>query len=557
MSENSELGIQLYGVDTLVAIPQYYINFNLAQLLAMARYTPTADQRARLRENTGACFDAQELAGDTVPISYLALYNDFDDAWLVGRVERMWVQNQASAGVAGVTFNLKLACGFMEYFQRQEMNRVDTSNWEVSFTVELSIAGLESGGAPEAVRKAIENLGNGAFSIQQLLMDFQNAYLNVGITNRNVPEAVRYPFNLFMTRHLETVKKSGGDILGYALQVNDPDSVEKYLPPTFAPTALEFRVNHYRGEESPPELNPSLDTINFLLMTRSKAFPGLQTLPQWWGNFVVPDDAKDGHYATMVLSKELFIDSYLLPDLAQYLNQSLDLLDQSGDLNPKATLTLNNSFRPTQLGGEFVHQTSSKSKKDNTFSDDDANYSWSVRSSVQAVPGTSKLTVDLLTKFDVQLKHWYGIRDHAASSTAHFWFEVPFKLEIILGSIVDGVMSVSVNDLTPPLKPRPTDKHDAWAYDHYSKYLVKSTRSGNPISDWFEDAFGGKPDTEPVQQMQMLLETSAFSDSATSLIRAALTQNHRFVFPAGGEFFMKHATFSNNGDLLISLKYKS
>jgi hypothetical protein len=105
--------------------------------------------------------------------------------------------------------------------------------------------------------------------------------------------------------------------IGYSAQANDPKTVNKAAP-TFPPTSFRFQNYEYLapGQSDPTDGLGAKGDSNVLLyleMTQHLDLP--KDMLTYSGNFVTP--SMDG---TICISKEVFLESYLLRDTAPLLN---------------------------------------------------------------------------------------------------------------------------------------------------------------------------------------------------------------------------------------------
>ncbi|MBC3840536.1 hypothetical protein GXW82_10630 [Streptacidiphilus sp. 4-A2] len=329
----------------------------------------------------------------------------------------------------------------------------------------------------------------------------------------------------------------GGNTLGYSILVNaDAD-----LPATFPPTGLWFVTNQYRGGADGRTLQPDLDTVNYLMMTGGKPFPA--NLQPWWGNLVVPDDAKDGWYGTIAVADPLIVKDFLLARLAPLVLAHWQLRDQDGSLAPEYTEVVG-TFTPTALGGTWTSgPQTSRSHVTNSFSNDDVDYAMTVSVDLAVTPGSNEIVIKRTTDFDVHYTHWYGIDGHALSTEYHVWYDVPLTITVQLLGVQDGKLQVAVTSVT-----REPEPHTAYA----EPYGWDITRSEGDSSIWLsvQDTLDAAVDGAVEMAVPKALLTG---------IETAIAQDLNlkpFVFPGSAQLFMANPLFSAEGDLLLGLQYK-
>jgi hypothetical protein len=516
---------KMQGVHTLVAMPQWYINFNLDDLLQHGRTTGGASLR--------------DVALRMTPES---------DAWLRGVISKIATTVYVPENPAKVTFLVTFRSGTMEYDEGGTKHSCDITGLRFGLHVDLGkaeVAVKDYSQLPDDVRQRIGALKPGAFSVEQLFMNLQAAKAadyDPASTSfpPAMPAAAIEQFPRYMTQYLGDVANAGGQVLGYAVQVpNGDDPIS-----TFPPTGLKLVTNQYRGgTDSAPVLNPDVDTVSYLMMTGDKAFPSQFT--PWWGNFVLPTDGKDDTwYGTIAMARELFIDKFLLPRLSPLVCGYWKLSNTDSDLNIRHEAATG-SFAPTTLGGTWkIGALTSRSHRTNTWSNDDVDYSFSWDVSLNLVPGTNKVVINRVVNFDMKYTHWYGIEGHAVTSTCQIWYNVPLAITITFLGVIDGKLQVKVS--TSTREPAPNTVYG----DPYGWDITKV--EGNS-SIW-------KDVSDTLDQVINSAVAAAMPGALATGVEKAIADNLNltpFVFPGGNQLNMINPVFNDEGDLLLGLSYKS
>lgn len=514
---------QMQGVQTLVAMPQWYVNFNLANLL---QGTTTGGQ----------------------PLKNVTLSTGEGTYWLKGVVSKMWTDVFVPGSTKKVKFILSFSSGTMDYVDLMHPTAppqtCDITGLQFGFDVDLGLAAVSTDQTPPAVASgiatAVGSLPAGSFTIQQLFMDFENAVLSqydpaVTVFPATMPVAATAAFPDYMVQYLAMVKAGDGHILGYAVTVDqaaDP-------PATFPPTSLDFVTDQYQAGDG-TTLNPDLDTICYLTMTGGQALP--TNLRSWWGNFVVPGDDANGWYGTIAVAKQLFVDQFLLPRLGPLVLGYWTLSDQSGTVD-LGYANATGTFTPTALGGTWRSgPLSSKSHRTNTFSNDDAMYAFTFAVDLAVVPGTNQIVITRTVDFDIDFVHWYGLDGHAASSEFHVWYDVPLTVTIELAGVVDGKLQVSATSATREPSGIYGDPY-GWDITQTSgSYSIFSS-----VSDTMDSVINNAVAVAIPEALLPNIETAIAAD----------LNLHPFVFPGGAQLFMANSVFNASGDLLLGLQYKS
>jgi hypothetical protein len=512
---------KLQGVHTLAAMPQWYINFNLEDLLKYGRTTTGASlQDVALRMSPG------------------------QDAWLRGKVSKIATTVYVPENPAQVIFTVTFASGTMDYDTPTGKSTCDIAGLRFGIAVDLGkaqVAVKDYAELPDDVRQRIGALKPGAFTVEQLFMNLQAAdaaHYDPAATffPPAMPTAAVDQFPTYMTQYLGDVANAGGQVLGYAVEVpnaNDPIA-------TFPPTGLKLVTNQYQAG---PDRDPEIDTVNYLMMTGGKAFPA--ELKPWWGNFVVPSDGKDDTwYGTIAMAKELFIDKFLLRRLYPLLCGYWMLENVSGTLDIKYVPSVS-TFYPTTLGGTFsTVPFHSRSHRTNTWSNDDVDYTFSWDVNLNLVPGTNTVVITRVVNFDIDYTHWYGIDGHALTSKFRVWYNVPLTVTITFLGVIDGKLQVKV--ATSTRGPAPNTVYG----DPYGWDIVKTEGS---YSIWLDVV-------NTLNQVINNAVSAAMPAALASGVEAAITDNLNltpFVFPGGNQLNMINPVFNDEGDLLLGLSYKS
>jgi hypothetical protein len=271
-----KLQTQMSGLGTVVAMPQWYINFNLANLLAH-----------------GTTIDGKSLRNVELVTGH--------QLFLTGVIARMWTQVYVAGSADKVKFVLSFKSGTLDYWDIEQdppvKKQADIAGLQYGFDVDLNWSDVQDNQAlpPDVKQRVLDllsNLGQGAFTAEQLFMDFENATLSqydpsATIFPPSFPDSAATEFSNYLRTYLKGLSDAGGNILGYAIRVHNPGGQNDPVA-TFPPTDLQFATNRYTPSQSPGpnDWQPDLDTINYQMMTGGGTFPS--NLPVWSGNFVVP-----------------------------------------------------------------------------------------------------------------------------------------------------------------------------------------------------------------------------------------------------------------------------
>jgi len=497
----------MQGVDTLIAFPQWYINYNLNKLLN------------------------DKKPGNPIKEVHITL-GDFQ---LNGNVQDIWINVHVTGSDYKIKFILSFSKGTMDYkdLVSSKSMQVNIDGLQVGFDVDLSYEDLENNQTvPDDVKKQVEKLinyfGAGAVTIQQLLMDFQNAVLS-----QYDPTVTKFPttmdssakamFALYLQTYIFTLQQTGGNILGYAIKIDNPGSHPDPVA-TFPPTSLHFITNQY---EPPSEMTKDLDTLNYLLMTNGNTFPRIDK--NYWGNYIVPEDDIKGCYGTMAISKKLFFQDYLLPKISTFVNKYWTFSTDPKSLDPKWE----------EKSGNFDEEGTFRSENSSAHTEeksDEAFFNLSVFTTASYCPTKNEIIIERETMFDIEVKH-HSLK----TSRFKCWYKVPLTITISLNGINEGKLEVSVLAVTEP-NPDPSIVSDMPMW-----WLVEKTEGELGIG---------------TQKVELLLDNFCKKSVDTSLLNGIVDEIsnslhfNTFVFPFGSQLYMSDPIFNNEGDLLIGLKSK-
>jgi hypothetical protein len=518
---------RMQGVHTILALPQSYLGYRLAALLRNGSTT------------TGA-----SLKNVRLPI------NDKGQLWLEGTVSALGIKVSVPGSVGKVLFTVTFSAGRMDYYDLQVIpptpSTCDIAGLTVGFLIDLAKAGVDvkdHGKVPKDVQDLAASLPPGSFTINQLLLDLENADLAEYDTASTVfppkmPASARSAFGTYLATYLEWIRQADGHVLGYGITMPDwHDAIA-----TYPPTSLDFVTNVYTTDKPAPA-DAKRDCLLYLMMTGGKPLPG-NTQP-WWGNFVLPDDGvKDSWYGAMAMARSLFIDDFLARHLSPIVTRYW-VLGDTGD-----GLDLVKEERSGSLGsvnGGLAWQCRNqigKSHKTNTFSNDDVETTMSWDVSVTHTPGTDQFVVNRVVDFDVKYTHWYGVEEHAVSTSFRVWYHVPLTVTVTMAGVVDGRLQVTASSSYP--RPNPTDESDL----PMAHLIVKSEGSSSmwpSVSDTLDKTVD--------DIVQAALDEAIGGEIATTVKRNMnLTP---FVFPGGAQLGLVRPVFNTDGDLIFGASQKS
>jgi len=526
MTTYDKLGTQMQGVCTAIAVPQWYLNQNLDFVLQHGRTT----------------------AGKSVKEVNLGDPAD-GSLWLTGTLGSLTVQAFVPDAPTKMKFILKFTSGTMDYVEtggiapKQEQCKIDGLTF--GFLVNLSYQDVEDDPTlPQQVRDAVSTLlqykAGGAFTIQHLFMELQNAAIDkydpsVTVWSPDMPPAAIAQFPNYLGSYLALLSQAGGDSLGYAITVDQSED----SPATFPPTSLRYMTNRYQDGGAG---NAQLDCLLYLMMTDNEDFP--KSIQPWWGNLVVPSDKAAGWAGTMAVANRKFVREFLLSRTAPAATEYWRLKNRDGGLDIDYDAA-QGTFVPNEMGGHFDSgRQTSRSHQTNSVSNDDVDYAMQVTVDLQVSPGKNLVVIARKTDFDIHFTHWYGLEGHALTSEYHCWYSVPVTYVIDIEGAANGAVQVNVQAQT---KPKPTNVVSGDPYPQYFVRAEGSTSTWSAVSDRMD---------RTITNMVNMAVNEAIPPGLAAAVKDALNLNP-FVFPGSNQLFLKDSIFDLAGDILFGLQYNS
>ena len=155
------------------------------------------------------------------------------------------------------------AAGINDYHKRQD----GKTPWIFKMFVKLSMQDVAKSNLPDNLKKQLENVDENMFTIQQLYLDLNTAALS-SIDGAKFPGTVQTPAEQLLKLYLIEQQTTNNPLFGVSVKFKNINA----LPPTFAPTHIDFCVTPYLNAEG-KATNPDLDTLNYLIMTGHRNAP--------------------------------------------------------------------------------------------------------------------------------------------------------------------------------------------------------------------------------------------------------------------------------------------
>ncbi|QEC77564.1 hypothetical protein [Mucilaginibacter ginsenosidivorax] len=566
-----------YGYDFVVATTQASINSTMKEYLYKIKQ-PT----------TYICFLADSLGNPTTPITVEDLVtktgiNPFDipdgtpynDARITKLTQSMFVcALKITAGLpagilpanlpptidlgssaSNVTFNLLCSeftviqnsppSGFGGVGSWNVWSQPSDTPWYFSNTVNLVYADLDRelnttyfNNHPDeqaALKAKLYNLGSGAFSIQQLLFDLDNAALQTVPTFKGIPPGSNAALMLtksFTNLYFGILKNEGEPILSVRAISNTPDGSTLRL------TAMERVVDQFVDGNgivisSPTPEQKNVAALCYVCAADNKPLPALSSFT--W-NWVEPSEVDDE--SGIIAINRNTIANYFKNQLMQTASRSC--------IGVSVYVSHNSDSWITGV----------------------VNYSWTLTKN--NTPQTAAVVSEAGNLGTIiRIGYTSEQRDTTDSGATHG--------ELDLGSSYDCTVSVSGNQLTivQHLKIHAYVKWDlsGTGCDVYNKtitdvYTLSASQSGDlllsaPVSttndqsedpdpSWLDNLFTNIKDIANDVKNTV---TGFVGTSFTSYLPGADLRN--FVFPGTKVFAYKDASFSDNQDLVCKITYQS
>jgi len=527
---------KIYAFDKLTVISQKAIN---KQLAVMYRANKSL-QQISLR-----------LPGD-------------DFAGLDAKLGLPSIELQLDTDNRAVYYFINITSGTLNYYQgfgpRSKQATLQVTDWKIALHVNLAFELADFKSLPAPVQEHLKVLGD--YSVQQLLIDFTSANISNIDSRRSViaiPSGNVFALSfwqVFMQEYLNELAKpesKNDSIIHYIPKANNTHV--PYAIPTLPSTDFTFQNLPFVLSASDKGKISENSMLVYLEMTGGHPLPR-ELLPVS-ANWVVPSADQAATYdGTVVLSKGVFLDGWLLPNLQTFNQRSTWIATEAhwengatifnflyrlnGHLgwwdatpsdvawNPvdleKVPEDVKNQAK-TPLGSWYTyHKNSSKEDKHGPF-----NLSVSITGDTtnwcfipEGFTSAGKAEITLMGSTTVSI---YNHLDAVASSG---WVKGSWKINLILDGVHEGELLIKSNpDTIVPIMSQGADEaifHHGDVTRHFDS--IKSGLAGLSMQD--------------------------IVNSLTN----ALGGTWDFIFPGGQDFFIDKAAFNREQDLLCELKYK-
>ncbi|KAG9024014.1 hypothetical protein FRB95_012213 [Tulasnella sp. JGI-2019a] len=200
-------------------------------------------------------------------------------------------------------------------------------DWIVALDVNMALNKMDLAEIPENVQAKLENLVD--YSVYKLLLDFTDASMATYVDSESTIKldgGERQWFDVLLNGYIGKLRGSSkSNILHLLPRINDENKFPE--APSLAPTALNFQSipfvkdkNDIQGKEGIEE--GAANMLVYLQMTKRRSLPDV-FLPVS-ANWVIPpaDSKSEAYDGTICLSKNIFLDGWLIPKMTRFNDQS-------------------------------------------------------------------------------------------------------------------------------------------------------------------------------------------------------------------------------------------
>lgn len=406
--------------------------------------------------------------------------------------------------------------------------------WIFSFTIDLDLQNDNINNhfskLPPETQRAIKNLGEDAFSVQQLFLDLNAAGLSNQVTIEGLKpntQAYNVLTNNFINTYVANLAKNGGILLGYSVVSHKPFPQNVSL----IPTDLNIEISSYKGSNNKPTTDYDAYTLNYLVMSGGRTMPSPAQFTWNW----IDKDEVSRYAGVMAINRTDFVEflnKLLSPSLSQISHKStvdfsVNLIEakvkwgHSPDNGPHA-------FSSVKNGGSHVltYNYSSRASDDDTFVPNWGNFSvkYTAQSDVYLEGTTIKIVTTLNAHCHLNVDGGVTEGNFARKTSTTSY---------TLGVNNQGKLTTSVSG--PDIK------------DHSEK----------PDPNWWSELISLGTIDGVVDKIKTSLQgwIQNFLISDANEIANMLNGSSTWVFPGGKTFSFTNVIFSDNQDLVADVLY--
>lgn len=371
---------------------------------------------------------------------------------------------------------------------------------------------------PADVQKSIQNLGSGAFSIQQLLFDLANAKLQTQPDlSGNVEPGSDLDIVLrkaFFSLYFKQMQADGQPLLGCSIVAHEADTTK------LKPTSLDCMVNPYL-DGSGKQTGGSLTTLNYLCAVDNKTLPPPTNFSWNW----VPDaTAQKDHDGAISINRNTLA-HYFHKELLPYVKQNC-IQVWTSCVAEDATFVL--KFRETLTAGQTP---------------------------TVSFPATG----DTVLSFSYESEH----KEDAAWIVAHYRLKNNYTMTVQFtgNTIVITQHQIIYTDVRAKVHSASGNVVDKTIIDTYT---LNVDANGRLVTVLTMSATDNSQNLHENAFLNFFGDLNGLIDSikkrvgdfvGTGLKDIPVSVIQDFVFPGGKTFIFKEAEFSTNQDLVSYITY--
>ncbi len=558
----SQSNLSAYGYDFVVATTQDSLNATMKEYLSKGgepevaicyiadqHGNPTAIDYAQLKQSAHGS-DPFAVPADADPAKSQDLKNLFEARFMVGFKAKIGlppgyaptaIPDVVGLGADASSVSYTLMCSEFVIVHLQPGSGYDpTPSWmKVSqppgkawlFTSKVDIRLAPYGDAysklPPSVQAAIKDLGDEAFSVQQLLFDLDTAALQSvpqigGVDPGTDPYACLQKD--FLGAYFNTVKQKGQPVLGYVTPRSKASGAEPKSSLTL--TDFDFQVSPFLGSDNQPVNNPTpaqqnLVTLNYLCAAGGTPLPGPGRF-RW--NWMEPGDEADFDGVLSINRNAL----------VRYFDPLLLSFCQKTCYQPRAQVTLDNLSRP-----QFRLDMSPGQMPTVTRPPTGASVlSYAYSSASSDVAGLNGDLGQLEARYYYTLDVSFSDNKIVITQNSNLWLRIQKLATSTSGNIyavtVVDTYTIDVDEngrLVANLKSDRTDHTDNLEVNAFVNFFTGENELVDNYRNWAQK----------------------FISSNVQDVPLSIAQS--FVFPGGKTFVFKDACFSAHQDLVAHITY--
>ncbi|KAF7374091.1 hypothetical protein MSAN_00290100 [Mycena sanguinolenta] len=432
------------------------------------------------------------------------------------------------------------------------------NNSTLAFEVDMDMSILTDPSTDSGIAKALKDRGlgdPGNYHIMQLFLDFTTANLmnyrdkltNLAFvstpTSGSDLNEMKSQFASHITKYLEDIKFSPTNLGGHPTSIYN---IPKWVKPapasaaTLAPTDLKFQCYPYLISSTAAK-DDTLDDnmLLYLEMTKNAVLPDgpFDTSKNW----VVPKGPTMYVDGAVALSRKIFLEDWLLPNLAVLNKHTYVSVTASNVIGRHADASwhFNNDQNNPNIDYSFLPYEDNNGSRYWEFKEESKeeaeNHRIKIRPSSEILlePGKAEVVIKGRSEADA----WFEYTPKQGGESSNIWATMDWTIKIALSVDNSGKLKATVTT-----KP-------STGFPHIEKGRDEITPGGNSIRIWDGTQY------DPQWSVQGELSANSLTTLEASL-STMFQSTWPFFFAGNDVFTFSGATFNNNLDLLLDLTYQ-